>query len=64
MPRPISAREAPSPLTGATRTAAPSLVGDGYARSVYHSLQITFDKRFSRGLQFQTNYTWSSFIDD
>ena len=40
------------------------LVGDGYAQSVYHSLQVSFDKRFRRGLQFQNSYTWSSFIND
>ena len=40
------------------------LVGDGYAQSVYHSLQITAEKRFRQGLQFQANYTWSAFIND
>jgi hypothetical protein len=28
-------------------------------RSNYHSLQISLQKRFSRGLTFRTNYTWS-----
>ncbi len=40
------------------------LVGDGYAQSVYHSMQVTVEKRFRQGLQFQANYTWSSFIND
>ena len=40
------------------------LIGDGIASSTYHSLQITFDRRFTNGLQFQANYTWSSFIND
>ena len=40
------------------------LIGDGIASSTYHSLQITLDKRLSNGLQFQANYTWSSFIND
>ncbi len=40
------------------------LVSDGRASSSYHSGQITVDKRFSHGLQFQANYTWSAFMND
>ncbi|MFB3906048.1 MAG: carboxypeptidase regulatory-like domain-containing protein [Acidobacteriota bacterium] len=40
------------------------LVSDGRASSSYHSGQITLDKRFSHGLQFQANYTYSAFIND
>ncbi len=40
------------------------LVGDGYASSTYHSLQITAEKRYSKGFQYQINYTWSAFIND
>ncbi len=40
------------------------LVGDGFGQSTYHSLQTTVEKRFSNGLQFEVNYTWSSFIND
>lgn len=32
--------------------------------STYHSLQTTFDKRFSRGLSVLASYTWSRSIDD
>jgi hypothetical protein len=32
--------------------------------SNYNSLQITFNRRFSHGLQFTSNYTWSKCIDD
>ncbi|MFO0281706.1 MAG: carboxypeptidase regulatory-like domain-containing protein [Acidobacteriota bacterium] len=32
--------------------------------SVYHSMQTSVEKRFSRGYQFSAHYTWSSFIDD
>jgi hypothetical protein len=32
--------------------------------SVYHSLQTSLEKRFSKGYQFSAHYTWSSFIDD
>ena len=31
--------------------------------ATYHSLQVGFEKRFSHGLQFQSNYTWSKSID-
>jgi outer membrane receptor protein involved in Fe transport len=32
--------------------------------SVYHSMQATLDKRFSRGLSALASYTWSRVIDD
>ena len=32
--------------------------------SIYHGMTTSLTKRFSRGLQFQTNYTWSKSIDD
>jgi hypothetical protein len=31
--------------------------------SNYHSLQARFEKRLSRGLQFQTSYTWAHSLD-
>jgi len=31
--------------------------------SNYHSLQASFEKRFSRGLQFQAAYTWAHSLD-
>jgi hypothetical protein len=34
------------------------------ASSIYHSLQLSFDKRFSHGFIASANYTWSAFIDD
>jgi len=34
------------------------------ANSIYHSLQIRLEKRFSHGVQLSTNYTWSKSIDD
>lgn len=33
------------------------------ASSTYHSLQATLEKRFANGLQFELNYTYSSFIN-
>ena len=32
--------------------------------SIYHSLQVQANKRFSHGLQFTTAYTWSHAIDE
>jgi outer membrane receptor protein involved in Fe transport len=32
--------------------------------STYHSMQLTLNKRFSRGLTILGNYTWSKLIDD
>lgn len=37
---------------------------DDGASSIYHSLQVTGNKTFSRGLQFQASYTWSKSIDN
>ena len=34
------------------------------ANSFYNSLQVGLNKRLSRGLQFQSSYTWSHSIDD
>ncbi|MCX6602554.1 MAG: TonB-dependent receptor, partial [Acidobacteria bacterium] len=32
--------------------------------STYHALQLTANKRFTRGLSIQANYTWSKLMDD
>lgn len=40
------------------------LVGDGYAQSNYHSMQLSIDKRFSKNFQFEANYTWSTYISE
>lgn len=40
------------------------LIGDGYASSIYHSMQLSLEKRFTRNFQIEGNYTWSSFISD
>jgi outer membrane receptor protein involved in Fe transport len=34
------------------------------ADSTYHGLQLSAEKRFSNGLEFLVNYTWSKSIDD
>jgi hypothetical protein len=38
--------------------------GDGLAQSNFQSVQFTLQKRFSRGLVFEGNYTWSTYISD
>jgi hypothetical protein len=37
---------------------------DTIANSNYNSLQLSLEKRFSRGLQFLAAYTWSKSLDD
>lgn len=37
---------------------------DNVAVSTYHSLQLKLERRFSRGLNLLTAYTWSKSIDD
>ena len=34
------------------------------ASSIYHGLQFQLNKRFSRGIQFTTAYTWSHAVDE
>lgn len=40
------------------------VIGGPLAESTYHSLQTTLERRFSHGLTFTANYTWSAMIDD
>ena len=35
-----------------------------WGNSNYHAMNIKLEKRFSNGLNFLSNYTWSKFIDD
>jgi hypothetical protein len=34
------------------------------ADSIYHAMQIKWEKRFSKGMTFLAHYTWSKMIDD
>jgi hypothetical protein len=34
------------------------------ASSIYHALEATLDKKYSNGLQFTSNFTWSKIIDN
>jgi hypothetical protein len=58
-----------NPLTGSgCNPKTPPISGifaeDTVAKSNYNSLQALFEKRFSRGLQFQASYTWSKTLDN
>ncbi len=39
-------------------------LNESTAQSMYHSLQATWNRRFSRGLQFSASYTFSKSIDN
>ncbi|BDC47853.1 hypothetical protein F183_A01690 [Bryobacterales bacterium F-183] len=41
-----------------------TLLSPMWGNSNYHGLNLKVEKRFSKGLSFLTNYTWSKFIDD
>jgi hypothetical protein len=49
-----------APITGQFQHTTYSSNGS----SVYHGMTASLTKRFSHGLQFQTNYTWSKTLDD
>lgn len=49
----------PFPQFSDVRVIAPTI-----GNSNYHGLNVRLEKRFSRGLQFNANYTWSKAIDD
>ncbi len=68
--RPYSSPQC-DPLTGngcPTATGIPVFTSifaqDTIASSAYNSLQVSLDKRFSRGLQFTAAYTYSKSIDE
>lgn len=35
-----------------------------YPSSIYHAMQVTFKRNYSKGFQYNFNYTWSHTIDD
>jgi hypothetical protein len=62
----FAAGEIPS-ATFTGRRPNPTLASDGFRSnaygSTYYGLQVSMTKRFSGGLQFNSNYTWSHAID-
>ncbi|HTD23570.1 MAG TPA: TonB-dependent receptor [Terriglobales bacterium] len=49
-----------APVTGQLQHVTYSSIGN----SIYHGMTTSLTKRYSNGLQFQVNYTWSKTIDD
>ncbi|HET6841888.1 MAG TPA: carboxypeptidase regulatory-like domain-containing protein [Candidatus Angelobacter sp.] len=49
-----------APTTGQVQHTAYTSIGS----SIYHGFTSSLTKRFTSGLQFQVNYTWSKSIDD
>jgi len=49
-----------APTTGQFQHTTYSSIGS----SVYHGLTASLTRRYSKGLQFQANYTWSKTLDD
>jgi len=45
-------------------TAGPIRLRANAASSIYHSLQVSFERRFAKGFSAGAHYTWSAFIDD
>ncbi|WP_321476898.1 TonB-dependent receptor [uncultured Paludibaculum sp.] len=41
-----------------------TVLAPAIGNSNYHGLNLRLEKRYSAGLHFQANYTWSRFIDD
>lgn len=41
-----------------------TLVSPPWGNSSYHAMNLKIEKRYSGGLNFLTNYTWSKFLDD
>jgi hypothetical protein len=54
--------EARGPILGFNIPEAVRL--ESSANSIYHAMQLNFSKRVSRGIQFNTSYTWSKSIDN
>ena len=61
---PTSASGVPQGCARVDPTAGVIRLRANAASSIYHSLQLSFDRRLSHGLVAGAHYTWSSFIDD
>ncbi|MGH9627162.1 MAG: carboxypeptidase regulatory-like domain-containing protein [Bryobacteraceae bacterium] len=56
--RDLNARRLLAPVFGPIRDQS------SRGNSIYHSMQLTLNKRFASGLTLLTNYTWGKLIDD
>ena len=61
--KPFTALSASSPIFPGRAIGATILSEDSGGNSNYNGLWVTATKRFSKGLQFNTSYTWSKSID-
>jgi hypothetical protein len=61
--KPFTALSASSPIFPGRAIGATILTQDSGGNSNYNGLWLTATKRFSKGLQFNTSYTWSKSID-
>jgi hypothetical protein len=52
------------PLYAPTASQIQHTTYSSIGKSIYHGLTASLTKRYSQGLQFQVNYTWSKTIDD
>lgn len=41
-----------------------TLLSPPWGNSTYHAMNLKVEKRYSKGLNFLANYTWSKFLDD
>jgi hypothetical protein len=64
------ARYAPGATTGNIQARRPYqsfasiLVADSGSNSSYHAMQLSVERRMSRNVSFEVNYTWSASIDE
>jgi hypothetical protein len=43
---------------------AVTMISPSWGKSSYHAMNLKFEKRYSNGLNFLMNYTWSKFLDN
>lgn len=63
-PVPTNAAGTPTGCPRVDTTAGTVRLRANASSSIYHSLQISVDRRFARGFSAGAHYTWSAFIDD
>lgn len=63
-PTPACTDATGGPLYAPTGSQFQHTTYESIGNSIYHGLTTSLTKRYSKGLQFQVNYTWSKTIDD
>jgi Carboxypeptidase regulatory-like domain len=64
LPIPLNSSGSPSGCPRIDPTAGVIRLRANAASSIYHSMQVSFDRRFAKGFSAGAHYTWSAFIDD